>query len=631
MHRIHVAAQNRSLDHPRAPRLTSLPVRTLRRSVMRCLLPSLSYLFIALSGLGLATSAGCDASPDDAGAVDEADGGSDTGDAVPIARNLLDPGEAVPAPFDGHFDPPADDVYKDDYRMVGQLTPPSWSWGKIELLEGLQAYRTEGYNLRKQKPRSRCSHYGLSPARATMVAAKATTPQSGDQCPRSGRSTGRRTPGEYLQGIEGEFIRAASRSRSVQVHTTGRRRDLAGTARTARTRLMHTRHMDVRGKTIVLTGTFARVSRAVAEAGLKARGAKVTSSVSKKTDLVFAGADAGSKLEKARELGIAIADESALFLAITGVAPAPIGSHPFHAAFDRLVAELEAHPRVHLAIVHRGPPRDPSSIVPPFVSRLGIAPTDEVIAFYAERDGCALVWLDRDDPQLDAAVHARDDRMPTIARIDELMTDTMHLIAMPSIDRVFGPEGLDYSRAHATIDGEMERYDRSFVGFDFVGDWYTPAFLVDRGVVRVQVGDDHGVFDDGRPTVSFDDYVGAVVATKGSNRWRGELFGFCATEKRFEEARRDPRGFLATRPPSIDDLLPSRYGPPEEVRVAALPAEPRLRALVEAAETARAVTYEAQKDGRMLMRIERADGGRQLAFLREDERATVEAAIAARR
>ncbi|MFY0534476.1 BRCT domain-containing protein [Nannocystis pusilla] len=367
--------------------------------------------------------------------------------------------------------------------------------------------------------------------------------------------------------------------------------------------------MDVRGKTIVLIGTFAWVSRAIAEAGLTARGAKVSSSVSKKTELVFAGADAGSKLEKARELGIAIADESALFLAITGVAPAPTGSHPFHAAFDRLVAELEAHPRVHLAIVHRGPPRDPGSIVPPFVSRLGIAPTDDVIAFYAERDGCALVWLDRDDPQLDAAVHARDDRMPTIARIDELMTDTMHLIAMPAIDRVFGPEGLDYSRAHATIDGEMERYARSFVGFDFVGDWYTPAFLVDRGVVRVQVGDDHGVFDDGRPTVSFDDYVGAVVATKGSNRWRGELFGFCATETRFEEARRDPRGFLATRPPSIDDLLPSHDGPFEEVRVAALPAEPRLRALVEAVETARAVTYEAQKDGRMLMRIERADGG----------------------
>ncbi|MCY1065702.1 alpha/beta hydrolase [Nannocystis sp. RBIL2] len=120
---------------------------------MRYSLSPLSHLFIALSGLGLVVSAGCVDLPDDAVDLDEADRTSDTGDAVPIARNLPDPGEAIPAPFDAYFDPPADDVYQDDYRVVGQLTPPSWSWGKIELLEGLQAYRTEGYNLRTQKPR----------------------------------------------------------------------------------------------------------------------------------------------------------------------------------------------------------------------------------------------------------------------------------------------------------------------------------------------------------------------------------------------------------------------------------------------------------------------------------------------
>ncbi len=50
---------------------------------------------------------------------------------------------------------------------------------------------------------------------------------------------------------------------------------------------------DVRGKTLVLTGDFRTYKRAEAEALLQARGARCTGSVSKKTDLVFAGAGAG--------------------------------------------------------------------------------------------------------------------------------------------------------------------------------------------------------------------------------------------------------------------------------------------------------------------------------------------------
>ena len=60
------------------------------------------------------------------------------------------------------------------------------------------------------------------------------------------------------------------------------------------------------GKTVVLTGTMHRLSRDEATERLEALGAKVTGSVSKKTDLVIAGEKAGSKLEKARELGIPV-------------------------------------------------------------------------------------------------------------------------------------------------------------------------------------------------------------------------------------------------------------------------------------------------------------------------------------
>jgi DNA ligase (NAD+) len=63
------------------------------------------------------------------------------------------------------------------------------------------------------------------------------------------------------------------------------------------------------GKTFVLTGTLTRYTRDEAKTMIEGAGGKVTGSVSKKTDYVVAGADAGSKLDKAKELGVAVIDE----------------------------------------------------------------------------------------------------------------------------------------------------------------------------------------------------------------------------------------------------------------------------------------------------------------------------------
>ncbi len=68
----------------------------------------------------------------------------------------------------------------------------------------------------------------------------------------------------------------------------------------------------LRGKTIVLTGTLDTMSRSEAKEKLLAMGAKVTGSVSQKTDYVIAGRDAGSKLTKAQSLGIPVVDEATL-------------------------------------------------------------------------------------------------------------------------------------------------------------------------------------------------------------------------------------------------------------------------------------------------------------------------------
>ena len=66
------------------------------------------------------------------------------------------------------------------------------------------------------------------------------------------------------------------------------------------------------GQTLVLTGTLPNLSRLEAQAMIEAAGGKVTGSVSKKTNYVVAGSEAGSKLQKAEKLGVAVIDESGL-------------------------------------------------------------------------------------------------------------------------------------------------------------------------------------------------------------------------------------------------------------------------------------------------------------------------------
>jgi DNA ligase (NAD+) len=75
------------------------------------------------------------------------------------------------------------------------------------------------------------------------------------------------------------------------------------------------------GTTVVITGTLGSMSREQAQEALTARGARVSGSVSKKTSFVVAGSDAGSKLAKARELGVPVLDEQQLLTLLGGESP----------------------------------------------------------------------------------------------------------------------------------------------------------------------------------------------------------------------------------------------------------------------------------------------------------------------
>ena len=102
--------------------------------------------------------------------------------------------------------------------------------------------------------------------------------------------------------IQEFFARAANRKLIQHLQT-------AGVAMTAEKKQRTTQ---LAGLTLVLTGTLPNLSREQAKAMIEAAGGKVSGSVSKKTNYVVAGEEAGSKLDKAQELKISVLDEAGL-------------------------------------------------------------------------------------------------------------------------------------------------------------------------------------------------------------------------------------------------------------------------------------------------------------------------------
>ena len=93
------------------------------------------------------------------------------------------------------------------------------------------------------------------------------------------------------------------------------------------------------GKTLVFTGTMPTLDRATAQTMAQDAGARVSGSVSKKTDFVIAGAEAGSKLEKARSLGVTVIDEAEFLRLLHGNSEAAYGAVTETAAVQETVSE----------------------------------------------------------------------------------------------------------------------------------------------------------------------------------------------------------------------------------------------------------------------------------------------------
>src|SRR5690606_11963050 len=101
---------------------------------------------------------------------------------------------------------------------------------------------------------------------------------------------------------------AGLKAAGVLLETTSARRELVA---------------GIAGKTFVLTGTLPTLKRSDAAEAIKRAGGKVSGSVSKKTDYVVAGEEAGSKLESAKTLGVAVIDEAGLLALLAGQEPPP--------------------------------------------------------------------------------------------------------------------------------------------------------------------------------------------------------------------------------------------------------------------------------------------------------------------
>lgn len=296
--------------------------------------------------------------------------------------------------------------------------------------------------------------------------------------------------------------------------------------------------MDFKDKKIVLTGSFESMKRSEAKKKLEGMGAIISGSVSKATDMLIAGAAAGSKLTKAEKLGVTILTEEEFLAAMGMQVEGPSLTGPlsdFKARFQALIKELRDHPEIEVKYSNIGKPASEVKIERVEKS-IGATLHPAIRNFYLQCDGASVVWMYKDNPE----GHRFEIWGPNngfALENDGIAEGNIHIF--PILDTFLTNDwkghlyfpGADYnSRPETFMDKEgltILSFSQRLRVFDYFNFYNMTAFYVEPGEGNppVLMGDDHGAcFTDSKVT-DFESYIEMILANKGAVTARRKYLG----------------------------------------------------------------------------------------------------------
>ena len=266
------------------------------------------------------------------------------------------------------------------------------------------------------------------------------------------------------------------------------------------------------GKTVVVTGKFVKLSRKEIEAILVASGCTMTGSVSKKTDLLIVGEDAGSKLGAATSLGIQILNEEE-FMALLGeklegplVLEGPLGD--WLARFKKVTDELMKHNGVQVLNLSVNPGVTDAEIAM-VEAVIGEKLAPAIVNLYKQANGLSLRWIAKKQIELqELSGEQLKYQSGTKEYPSDNGTETGCICLLP-LRKVFLESHQSWKGIFA-----FDEESATFRIFDYYNFFHMAALQtrVDPGNPPVVIGDDHGACFEERIFLHFEKYMELALA-----------------------------------------------------------------------------------------------------------------------